>query len=154
MKTSIVASHAIHIDIPVRQCQMLFTPAGEELWVDGWQPSYMHPPNGSTTQGMVFTTGSGDETTVWFLTEFSREPYRARYARVTPASRWGFVEVACKETSDNATQVLITYELQALNPKGEEVLKDFEPAPFVSMIEDWKRCIDEKIDTLRGASIR
>jgi len=154
MKTSIVASHAIHIDIPVRQCQMLFTPAGEELWVDGWQPRYMHPPNGSTTQGMVFTTGSGDETTVWFLSEFSREPYRARYARVTPASRWGFVEVACKPTTDNATQVLITYELQALNPKGEEVLKDFEPAPFASMIEDWKRCIDEQIDTLRGASIR
>ncbi len=43
MKSTITASHAITIDLPIRQCQMLFTPAGEERWVDGWQPRYLHP---------------------------------------------------------------------------------------------------------------
>lgn len=154
MTTSIVASHSITIDMPVRQCQMLFTPAGEELWVEGWQPRYMHPRDGSTVQGMVFTTGSCDETTVWFMIEFTREPYRARYARVTPESRWGFVDVECRPFGEGATQVRVTYELQALNPTAEAVLKGFEPGPFAAMIDDWKRRIDQKLDMLRGARIR
>jgi hypothetical protein len=154
MTTSIIASHAITIDLPVQQCQMLFTPAGEELWVEGWEPRYLHPHDGATAQGMVFATGSGEETTVWFMTEFSREPYRARYARVTPASRWGFVDVECKPASAASTQVLVTYELQALSSSGETALKDFEPAPFAAMIDDWKRLIDQKLGVLRHATIR
>lgn len=154
MTASIVASHTITIDMPVRQCQMLFTPAGEELWVDGWQPRYLHPHDGTTVQGMVFATGSGEETTVWFMTEFTREPYRARYARVTPASRWGFVDVECEPVGEDETQVRVTYELQALSPAAEGVLEGFEPGPFAAMIDDWKRRIDQKLDALRDARIR
>lgn len=154
MTTSIVASHAITIDMPVQQCQMLFTPAGEELWVDGWQPRYLHPHDGTTAQGMVFATGSGEETTVWFMTEFTREPYRARYARVTPGSRWGFVDVECKPVGEGKTQVRVTYELHALSPAAEGLLKGFEPAPFAAMIDDWKRRIDQELDALRHATIR
>jgi hypothetical protein len=154
MTTSIVASHSIVIDIPVRQCQMLFTPAGEELWVDGWQPKYMDPCDGRTVQGMFFATGSGDETTVWFMTEFTRAPYRARYARVTPASRWGFVDVECKELDEHATHVQVTYQLYALTTSAEDVFKNFEPKPFIAMINEWKRLIDAKLEILRDAKIR
>jgi hypothetical protein len=154
MTSSVVASHMITIDLPVRQCQMLFTPAGEELWVEGWKPHYLHPPDGRTVQGMVFATGSGEETTIWFLTEFSREPYRARYARVTPASRWGFVDVECKPVGQAVTQVHVTYELEALSPAAEGVLRGFEPGPFATMINDWKHRIDNSLDVLRDSNIR
>lgn len=154
MSTAIVASHAIHVELPIRQCQMLFTPAGEELWVDGWKPRYMHPKDGSTAQGMVFTTGSADELTVWVMTEFTREPYRARYARVTPASRWGFVDVECTPQGTEATQVSVTYSMHALNAAGSVVLEDFAPEPFAAMINSWKASIDQRLDALRTASIR
>jgi hypothetical protein len=154
MPTAIVASHRVTIDLPVRQCQMLFTPAGEELWVDGWQPRYLHPEDGRTVEGMLFTTGSAEEMTVWVLTEFSRDPYRARYARVTPASRWGFVEVVCVSLGDEVTQVSVAYQMHALNAAGATILQDFEPAPFVAMIDHWKACIDQRLDMLRYAVIR
>ena len=51
------ASHRIVVDAPVDQAFMFFTPAGEELWAEGWQPSYIHPSDGRTEAGMVFTTG-------------------------------------------------------------------------------------------------
>lgn len=28
----------------------LFTPAGEKLWVDGWDPVYLHPATGDTQE--------------------------------------------------------------------------------------------------------
>lgn len=41
----------------------LFTPAGEKLWVDDWDPVYLYPASGETQEGMVFSTGHDDETT-------------------------------------------------------------------------------------------
>ena len=31
-------------------------PRGEEAWVPGWKPDYLHPKTGETGRGMVFTT--------------------------------------------------------------------------------------------------
>ena len=154
MSEPIVATHRITIALPVAQCQMLFTPAGEELWVEGWAPRYLHPADGRTVQGMVFLTGSGDETTIWCLTTFSRDPWCARYARVTPASRWCHVDVVCTPLGDAATQVAVTYTLQALQPTATAMLDHFAPQPFAAMIDGWKRCIDLKLDALRSAVIR
>jgi len=54
-----IGTHTIEIAVPVAQCQRLFTPAGEELWVDGWRPNDVMPSDGRTERGMVFTTGAG-----------------------------------------------------------------------------------------------
>ena len=43
--------HRITVDLPVDAAFMLFTPAGEELWVDGWAPRYVHPSDGRTEAG-------------------------------------------------------------------------------------------------------
>ena len=88
--------HRITVDLPVDAAFMLFTPAGEELWVDGWAPRYVHPSDGRTEAGMVFSTGTGDETTFWLLADFDRERHRSRYVRCTPASRMVVVEVQCR----------------------------------------------------------
>jgi hypothetical protein len=154
MAAAITASHTITIELPVQQCQMLFTPAGEELWVDDWAPRYLHPADGHTAKGMAFMTGSADELTVWTLAEFSQSPHRACYLRVTPALRWGFVEVACTPCDAQATQVTVTYTMRALNAAGAETLKGFEPAPFAAMIDHWKECIDQRMSLLRDSRIR
>ncbi len=154
MPTSITASHTITIDLPIDACQRLFTPAGEELWVDGWQPRWLEPADGRTVQGMVFTTGSGDDLTVWTLMTWTQNPHRARYARVTPASRWGFVDVACDAQGASSTNVTVSYTLHALNGAGEQALEAFAPTLFAEMIDGWKADIDGRIDQLRVAVIR
>ena len=148
------AIHTIRIAAPISQCQRFFTPAGEELWVDGWSPTYLHPQDGRTQPGLVFTTGSGEDYTIWNLVDYDTTRHYARYARVTPALRTGTVEVLCTPVDATTTDVAVTYTLTALTSKGIESLASFEGPVFVAMIEEWKQAIDKQLDILLAADIR
>ncbi len=148
------ASHTIRIAAPLKQCQLFFTPAGEELWVDGWNPTYLHPQDGSTVPGLVFTTGAGEDYTLWNMVDFDTSKHYARYARVTPALRTGTVEVQCTAVDEATTDVAVTYTLTALTSKGSESLASFEGPAFVAMIEEWKQAIDKHLVQLLLAHIR
>ncbi|MRS99669.1 SRPBCC family protein [Ralstonia pickettii] len=148
------ASHRIVVDAPVDQTFMFFTPAGEELWVDGWKPTYVYPSDGRTESGMVFTTGQGDELTIWTLADFDREAHRSRYLRCTPASRTCLVEVRCVTLDKARTEVWVSYTLTALNAAGKQVLEDFEGERFTAMIDDWARKIAGRRELLLATSIR
>ncbi|NKJ45430.1 hypothetical protein CIC12_01455 [Burkholderia sp. SG-MS1] len=147
------ASHRIMVDAGVDQAFMFFTPAGEELWVDGWKPTYVYPRDGRTESGMVFTTGQGDELTIWTLADFDRQAHRSRYVRCTPASRTSLVEVRCVALDKARTEVWVSYELTALNAAGELALQDFEGERFAAMIDDWARKIAACRELLLAASI-
>jgi hypothetical protein len=148
------ASHRIVVDAPVDQAFMFFTPAGEELWVEGWKPTYIHPRDGRTESGMVFTTGQGDELTIWTMAEFDRKTHRSRYFRCTPASRTSIVAVRCTELDKTRTEVWVSYELTALNAAGERALEDFEGERFAAMIDEWARRIAACRESLLTAAIR
>jgi hypothetical protein len=148
------ARHRITVEAPVERCFMYFTPAGEELWVEGWKPRYVHPPDGRTEAGMVFTTGEGDEHTIWLLADFDLAQHRSRYVRCTPASRTGTVEVRCRALAGDRTEVEVAYALTALTPAGEATLADFEGARFARMIDGWAVEIAARRDRLLQATIR
>jgi hypothetical protein len=147
MAIRVHSSHSIVVDAPVVQAFMYFTPAGEELWVDGWQPVYVYPPDGATVEGMVFTTGNGDEYTIWTLADFDRAGHCSRYMRCTPASRTSVVEVRCSALDAGRTAVQVSYTLTALNAAGEQVMQGFEGERFTAMIDEWA----DKIAKVRGA---
>jgi hypothetical protein len=153
MPTQIASSHRIRIELPINQCQKLFTPAGEAHWVEGWSPTYLYPSDGATTAGMVFATGEGDERTLWMLVDYTQHPHRARYARTTPASRIGTVDVFCEAADAHSTEVTVTYAMTALTPEGETILGDFTEAPYRKMIEHWKERIDGRLAQLRTIDI-
>lgn len=137
----VTRAHHILLDAPPAVVFPLFTPAGEKLWIREWDPRYLHPASGETQQGMVFTTGAGDDLTYWGLVDYDPQRHRARYARVTPASRFGFVEVAC--TAQGAgTRVEVTYTFTALTDAGNAFLEQFTEASFSGLIEDWKAKIE------------
>lgn len=135
-------THAIFLDAPPAEVFPLFTPAGEKLWIREWDPQYLHPATGETRQGMVFTTGAGEDLTFWGLVDYDQQRYRARYARVTPASRFGFVEVACT-AQDAGTRVEVTYAFTALTDAGNAFLEQFGEAAFRKMIDGWKALLDD-----------
>ncbi len=148
------STHRIRIAAPIAQCHRFFTPAGEELWVDGWNPTYLFPHTGHTEKGMVFTTGSGEDFTLWNLVDFDTVNYYSRYTRVTPALRTGTVEVRCKSVDDETTEVDVTYTLTALTDKGRVSLKSFEGEAFSDMIGSWQRFIEQHLPFLLSAQIR
>lgn len=150
------AARTIHVAAPIAHCQRFFTPAGEELWVDGWQPRYVVPPDGRTEAGMVFTTGApgSDEYTVWTLLDWDTQAHVARYSRVTPASRCGVVEVRCRADGAAATWVDVRYTLTALTPAGNAALAAFEGDTFAAMIDGWQQAISQRLAVLLQAHIR
>jgi hypothetical protein len=153
MPIHIDSVHRIVVHAPVDRCFMFFTPAGEELWVDGWRPTYRHPSDGSTCEGMVFTTGHGDELTVWMLADFDRAAHRSRYARVTPGSRTGFVEVQCRAIDARSTEVSVRYTMTALSEQGSQALLAFEQPHYAEMIDGWAAEIAARLPQLLTAEI-
>jgi hypothetical protein len=163
MPLHVHASHTITIDAPIERCFLFFTPAGEELWVDGWQPQYLWPSDGRTEAGMVFTTGAGEEHfttdageehTIWTMVDFDRTAWRSRYARVTPGSRTGLVEVRCRALDAQRSEVNVSYALTALSPSGATALQAFEGDAFTRMIDGWAAQIATRRDVLLASRIR
>lgn len=143
MPKHVSSRHRFQLDLPAPACQQLFTPLGETHWVPGWQPVFVHPADGRTTAGMVFTTGSGDDFTVWTLADWqSVDAHYARYVRTTPAQRTGFVEVWCRPQGPARTEVEVGYTLTALSAPGEAALASFEGEAYVAMIEGWRTMIE------------
>jgi hypothetical protein len=134
--------HVIHLKGPVERVFPLFTPMGETLWVEGWNPEYLFPETGRTERGMVFRTGEGDELTLWTCADFWPEARHVRYVRVTPASRFGTVDVMCKPLDLSTTEATIRYVFTALNEKGDAVLRALTDDAFRAMIEGWREAID------------
>lgn len=154
MLKHVTATHTIQVAAPIAKCHMFFTPAGEELWVDGWRPTYLSPDSGHTEQGMIFTTGTGRDHTIWCLTDFDQSRHYSRYSRVTPESRAGTVEIRCTEIDHTHTGVEVTYVLTALSDEGNVALSTFEGDSYRQMIEGWKHAIDLQLDQLCSATIR
>ena len=145
--------HRITVEAPVARAFMYFTPAGESHWVEGWQPRYLHPSDGRTEAGMVFTTGDGAEHTVWTLADFDRTAHRSRYLRCTPGSRLVVVEIACRALDARTTEVEVGYTLTALNPAAEPALAAFG-AGFTAMIDGWATRIAARRSQLLAADLR
>ena len=128
----------LRVAAPPQQAFQLFTAPGERLWVKGWDPVIMTNGDGRET-GSVFLTGHRDEQTVWLVVDYDPEVLRARYARITPGSRAGTVEVQARPDEHGATVVTVRYVLTALAPQGNDSLESFDEAAFSAMLTDWER---------------
>lgn len=135
--------HEITVSMPVDRAILLFTPLGERDWVGGWEPEFLHPADGETGVGMVFRTRHGGEETLWSCIDWSPGEHRVRYVRVTPGSRFGHVEVTCREAGAG-TVVSVCYALTALSTEGETLLADLDLARFREMIESWRTAIERR----------
>src|SRR5262245_23048859 len=132
-------AHEIELDASVADVFPLLTPAGEELWVEGWAPVYLHPRSRETQKGMVFTTGDGADLTLWSVADYDPARHTARYVRVTPASRFGFVEIACHAAGAARTRVRVAYTYTALTDAGNAFIEQFTEDSYRDMIGEWRQ---------------
>ena len=118
----------------------LFTAPGEVIWVPGWEPNIMS--GDGFEAGTVFTTGHGDEETIWVVVDFDTENFRARYARITPGSRAGTVEVNLHRNAAGGSTVTVAYELTALSESGRENLAGMDSDAYANMLIEWKSLVE------------
>lgn len=136
------------VHIPPGHALPLFSPEGERLWVDGWNPAYLHPQPFAPVPGAVFRTDHGSEETLWLVLQFNSTAGVAEYARVTPGSRMGTVRVTVQPHGPSSTRVEVTYELTALSAAGRAVLAQMTPSAYAQMMADWEARIQNHVQTL------
>jgi MOSC domain-containing protein YiiM len=142
---SVRRSGTLRVAAPMARAFPFFTPDGERLWVPGFDPQYLHPLSGEQGVGAIFTTTHGGEDTLWMVLRFSPSTGVAEYARVTPGSRGGVVQVALEPVDAATTQATITYELASTSEAGDEKLGTFTDAAYAEMLADWERQIDKTL---------
>ena len=140
--THIERRRVIEIAHPIAEVFPLFSPKGEEAWAPGWAPDYLHPADGELREGMVFRTRHGGETTFWGCVLHRPGDHHVRYARVTPASRFTFVDVVCRAVAPDRTEVTVGYDHTALSPEGEVLLARLDEASFAADIDGWRIAIE------------
>ena len=148
MKTSFEAlrirrESAFTVNQLIEKVFPLFTPRGEELWGEGWRPTYIYPKSGEAEEGMVFVTGqSSEEHVIWRMLVYDRPHGRVKYSRISPSSRYGDVEVECL-TDAAGTKVKVTYEFTALSEAGNTFIREFTEEKYRVMIGEWKTAIQQ-----------
>jgi hypothetical protein len=139
----VVRSEVIGLPAPPDRVFPLFTPAGEKLWVDGWDPEMVYPESGATEEGMVFTTGRPDGSeSVWTMTEYDERNLRVAYVRVTPGSDVCMVAVRCEPGLKGGTRARVTYTLTALTGRGSVYMADdFSEEHHRKQMATWEEAI-------------
>lgn len=113
----------------------LFTPRGEKLWADDWDPQFPAPADDDTEPGTVFETSHGEQRTTWVVC--AREPGRSvRYARITHGQNAGTVTV----TLDGAGAATVDYDLTALSDGAATELARFA-AHYPRYLRHWEQAI-------------
>lgn len=135
-------SGLLRLDLPLARAFALLTPEGERLWVEGWDPEYLHPrePADPPPAGTVFRTRHGGEETLWLVLALDAATGAADYARVTPGSRMGTVSVRARATGES-TEAEISYRMTALSPEGTRKLLEMTPEGFRVMLGRWEAAI-------------
>ncbi|MGN9846336.1 SRPBCC family protein [Nonomuraea sp. H19] len=128
----------IKVDLPPEKAFKLFTPRGEERWVDGWLPRFPVPTRDDTAPGTVFETTHGEQTT-WVVLD-REQGRRISYARVTPGSRAGTVTVTLDKDGDGHSTVHVVYDLTALTPHAAGELRQFA-TEYPSFLRSWQEAI-------------
>ncbi len=113
----------------------LFTPRGEKLWADGWDPVFPAPADDDTEPGTVFETTHGPQRTTWVVC--AREPGRSvRYARIAHGQNAGTVTV----TLDDPGTATVDYDLTALSGEAAANLAEFA-AHYPQFLQHWEQAI-------------
>jgi hypothetical protein len=132
-----VFRHTIDLPMAPGQALPLFTPKGEEDWVPGWAPRYVDPADGTTTEGMIFSTG-GDS--VWWTCLRWAPPSEARYLRLTPGVKVARVGILC--TAEGAgSRIAVTYDWHALDATGAAEIAAITAESFAAEIDQWRALI-------------
>jgi hypothetical protein len=125
----------------------LFTPRGEKLWADGWDPLFPAPASDDTEPGTVFETVHGQQRTTWVVC--AREPGRwVRYARLAHGRDAGTVTVTLDDATSpgEARLATVEYDLTALSGGAAAGLALFA-AGYPRFLQHWEAAIADATRT-------
>jgi hypothetical protein len=136
-----VRSHSFDLPLEPTAAFRFFEPEGERSWAPGWDPIYVYPADGLLERGMVFTTGEGDEYTIWIVLGHAPAAGAVEYARITPGVRLAIVRVQCVPLEGAVTRVTVSYEYTGLSDAGNAYVRAMDEPAFRAFIDSWGETI-------------
>ncbi|MFL6076223.1 MAG: hypothetical protein ACJ73S_22760 [Mycobacteriales bacterium] len=128
------------VALPPAEAWVLFTPRGEEAWVDGWRPRFPSPAEDDTAPGTVFLTDSHGARTTWVVVD-SEPGRRVRYSRHAHDTSAGTVTVElAADAAGTGSTVAVTYTLTALTAEAGPDLARFA-AHYPEFLRGWQDAI-------------
>lgn len=120
----------------------LFSPHGERLWVPGWNPEVLHPPESEWQEGQVFRTREEMGDAVWVITRLDRARHMVEYHRVEPGRYVAHVTVRCQALSARRTQVSTVYSFVGLSETGNQEIASMTQEEYDAKMSRWSDWID------------
>ncbi len=128
----------------------LFSPPGEELWVPGWKPEYLHPAEPGWSEGQIFRTREASGEAVWVVTRLDRERHRAEYHRVEPGHYVARVRVDCRPAAGGGTATTIAYTYFGLSEAGNAEIAAMTREAYEAKMVRWAGWIERYLATADG----
>ncbi|HEX6634094.1 MAG TPA: hypothetical protein VF038_08985 [Usitatibacter sp.] len=130
------------LELPLARAFELFTPRGEKAWAEGWDPEFLHPPDGTLVEGAVFRTRHGGEETLWMAMRCDRDAGEVDYLRATPGSRIATIHVRCTPLGAGRTSVAVRYAFTGLSEAGNEWIRAMDEPRYAQLIDSWRAAIE------------
>jgi hypothetical protein len=135
-------SASFELPLAASDALALFTPEGEKRWAEGWDPEYVHPPDGRIEAGMVFRTAIGGEDTIWTVARYDPDAGFVEYVRCTPSSRIAVVGVRCTALGAMRTKVAVRYAFTGLSEAGNRWIGGMDERRYAEFVDSWRAAIE------------
>jgi len=133
------------VHAPIKTVFELFSPLGERIWVAGWYPELLYPPDVSWGQGQIFRTQEEKGEAIWIVTELNREAHEVDYHRVEPHRYVARVRVKCTSAGDASTEVATAYTFVGLSREGNDEIVAMTVEAYAEKMNRWKQWIGQYV---------
>ena len=143
----IVREGAFDLNMGADEALPFFTPEGERIWVDGWDPKPVYPPQKDVAfqANAVFRLDGHGEHSIWTILEANSKDRIAEYVYVVEGERVSRVRVQIEPLTGNRCKVHVRYVHTAISEKGLRFIATVTEAAYVQKMRDWQQSVSAAI---------
>lgn len=121
----------------------LFTPVGESLWTEDWNPVFHHPEDGEVEKGAVFSSPDGHRgEQVWTVLAYDPTGHQITYLYTEAGYLQAWIEISCSGNPEGTTKVTVAYIYTALSEEGRTWIGTHSQKAFRDQITHWQHAIN------------
>ena len=120
----------------------LFSPEGERLWIETWNPQPIFPDTIEFQPDTIFRQGDGADEAVWTIVDVDWQTHRAEYVRVA-GSHAAHIAVELEALSNERCRVRVSYTLTVFGHDAASLLESFSENAFAERMLNWQRWITD-----------
>jgi hypothetical protein len=135
------------LNAPAARVFDLLCPVREADWIEGWDPDVVHTTSGFAEPDCVFLTGAGAERAIWTVTQHDPISGSVAFVKVIPDVTVAHIRILVRAVDAASCTADIEYQLTALGPAGEEVVREFTDEQYGAFMRQWEDRLNHYLAT-------